>query len=490
MDGYIRVSRRMGREGPGYISPDVQREAIQRWADYKDVEIVAWHVDEDWSGGTHKRPGLEAAVERAVTGETGGIVSWKIDRFSRYTEGGLRDLRRLEEMNARLAFVTEDIDTSGPMGKFVYTVMLAMSEYFLDNIKAGWVTAKTRAMNRGVKLGPTPVGYRRADDGKLEPDPIEGPIVAGAFEAAAERGLQAAVDHLTDAKLVHADGKRAGRERSWTTSTVRRLLNNRSYLGEAIYGERHDRDAHPPLVARAIWEAAQPKEPRRRKPRREYPLSGLAQCGTCGEAMIGGNAGAGLRTYRCRASLKLWKGDQCPAPATTVAQGLEDYVRAALADFLRQRWTAHEDLEGELAQAEMELRDAEAELDSLVADASLRRTLGPDRFRQLVEGNVQTVDEAQARYRNAAGRAAHAFTIAEPELVESASHEELGVLARGGLEAVVVKRGRGRLEDRVRIIPKGVEAEAGISAAENAKDGGVEATARRRRQGRSRSKRR
>ena len=126
MDGYIRVSRRLGREGPGYISPDVQREAIERWAAYKDVEVDEWHVDEDWSGGTHERPGLERAIERATASETGGIVSWKIDRFSRYTEGGLRDLRRLEEAGARLAFVVEDIDTSGPMGKFVYTVMLAM----------------------------------------------------------------------------------------------------------------------------------------------------------------------------------------------------------------------------------------------------------------------------------------------------------------------------------------------------------------------------
>src|SRR5262245_57707927 len=33
MDGYVRVSRVGGREGPGYMSPDVQREAIERWAD-------------------------------------------------------------------------------------------------------------------------------------------------------------------------------------------------------------------------------------------------------------------------------------------------------------------------------------------------------------------------------------------------------------------------------------------------------------------------
>src|SRR5690242_20095117 len=120
MDGYIRVSTVRGRSGAGYISPAIQREAIERWAAYKDIEIVQWHVDEDQSGGTHDRPGLNEAVERAVTGQTGGIVSWRIDRFSRFTEGGLRDLRRLEEAGARLAFVTEDIDTSGPMGRFVY----------------------------------------------------------------------------------------------------------------------------------------------------------------------------------------------------------------------------------------------------------------------------------------------------------------------------------------------------------------------------------
>ena len=233
MDGYIRVSRRLGREGPGYISPDVQREAIKRWAAYKDVEVDEWHVDEDWSGGTHERPGLE----RATAGETGGIVSWKIDRFSRYTEGGLRDLRRLEEAGARLAFVVEDIDTSGPMGKFVYTVMLAMGEYFLDTIKAGWRVAKTRAHERGAKIGPTPLGYRRLPDGTLEQEPSEAPVVAEAFERAATGSLASALEFLEGLELVHQAGKRKDRPRSWTTGTVRRLLANRTYLGEVRWGD-------------------------------------------------------------------------------------------------------------------------------------------------------------------------------------------------------------------------------------------------------------
>src|SRR5688572_11965257 len=108
MDAYIRVSRRLGREGAGYISPVVQREAIERWAEYEGVRIAEWHFDEDEAGGTHERAGLELAVERALAGTTSGIVSWKSDRFSRFTEHGLRELRRLQAKDARLAFVVED----------------------------------------------------------------------------------------------------------------------------------------------------------------------------------------------------------------------------------------------------------------------------------------------------------------------------------------------------------------------------------------------
>jgi hypothetical protein len=37
MDGYVRVSRVAGREGPGYISPSVQREQIEGWAKLREV---------------------------------------------------------------------------------------------------------------------------------------------------------------------------------------------------------------------------------------------------------------------------------------------------------------------------------------------------------------------------------------------------------------------------------------------------------------------
>jgi DNA invertase Pin-like site-specific DNA recombinase len=98
IDAYLRVSRVGERAGvDSYSSPDVQREAIVRWATYKQVDIAAEHLDEDESGGTQERPGLERAIARAIAGETDGIIAYDISRFSRFTEGGLRDLRRLQD---------------------------------------------------------------------------------------------------------------------------------------------------------------------------------------------------------------------------------------------------------------------------------------------------------------------------------------------------------------------------------------------------------
>src|SRR5437762_2382403 len=94
MVGYIRVSRRMGRDGPGYISKDVQREAIQRWADYRDVRIVAWREDEDESGGTQNRPGLREAMRLVEDGEADGIACWRLNRFARNVSEALRDVKR------------------------------------------------------------------------------------------------------------------------------------------------------------------------------------------------------------------------------------------------------------------------------------------------------------------------------------------------------------------------------------------------------------
>lgn len=443
MDGYIRVSRRLGREGPGYISPKVQREAIERWAEYKGVRIAEWHVDEDESGGTHQRPGLELAVERALAGTTSGIVSWKIDRFSRYTEGGLRDLRRLQAKDARLAFVVEDIDTSGHIGKFVYTVMLAMSEYFLDSIKAGWRTAKARAVERGVHIGPTPLGYVRRPDGVLEVDEETGQVVTDAFGAAARGDLDAAVTLL----------RARAPERTWSSFTVRRLLANRTYLGEVRYGdELASEGGHEPLVGRAVFEAAQHVPTGQRRPRGDFPLSGVASCGTCGGKMVGARGGGdNRRMYRC--------ATRCDRPAVVSADLLEGHVVGVLQEAFEHPGFQVGSGQPDLAEVERTLLDAEAELDTFAADTTARRLLG-HRYHPALQARAQAVDDAREALREVLAASERSRVVIPAELWADLEPAELAEVLRGGLEAVVVRRGRVPIGDRVTVLPKGLDSDA------------------------------
>lgn len=458
IDAYIRVSRVLGRSGESYISPSVQRDAIQRWADYKHIEIGEWHVDEDWSGGTHQRPGLERAIQRAVSGQTGGIVAWKIDRFSRMTEHGLRDLRRLEDAGARLAFVTEDIDTSGPMGKFVYVLMLAMAELFLDNIKAAWVTAKTRAIDRGAVIGPTPFGYRRRDDGTLEPDPRQGPLVTEAYRLAAGRGLPSAAEHLE----VHAPGRR------WNTATVRRLLASRVYLGEARYGDLVQADAHEPLVSRSGWEAAQ-AAPSPRKRKAEFPLTGIPVCDSCGTHLVGSRGGSKdnrVRVYRCAATLSTFRGDKCAGGPTILADALEAFLRDRAREILSEMQVeiARPHDANRLAKLEREAVEAEVELAAFADDLTARRLLG-DRYHDALQARVDDAERKQAAYRKLASEALAEHTIPSADMLDDPVLFPLAL--RGIFDSITVRRGRGlAVADRVVLVEAQPDLGAGVAGPE------------------------
>jgi DNA invertase Pin-like site-specific DNA recombinase len=442
MDGYIRVSRRMGREGPGYISPSVQREAIIRWADYRGIEIIKWHIDEDQSGGTQDRPGLREAMRRVESSETGGIACWKINRFARNVAEAIQDVERIQGLGAHLVFVTEEIDTTGPMGSALLTIMLAVSKLERDNLVQGWKTAKGRAVDRGAKISPTPYGYLREPGGTLTPHPVEGTHITQAYHLAASQGIQVAHAYL----LAHAP------ERTWTPSTARRTLANRVYLGEVMHGSLVNAEAHEPLVTRAVWEAAQ-HEPTTRRKSAIFPLSGLAVCETCGNAMVGGRGGPkpGVRTYRCQATLSYFKGARCARGAHIVADRLEGHVRDQMRPVFAAFQLEARDIPADhLTLAERAMTEAEAELSAFAADLTARRVLG-HRYHENLTARAEALETAQDAYRRLARAQQARETLNAQGILDGDDAYLFGQLLRSILASIVVAPGRGALSDRVRI---------------------------------------
>lgn len=448
MDAYVRVSRKNGRDGEGYISPKVQREAIERWAEYKGVTIAEWHVDEDESGGTHDRPGLKRAVERCLNRQTGGVVSWKIDRFSRNTEEGLRELRTLDSVSARLAFVVEDLDTGTTYGRMIYTILLAVSEAFLGNITAGLAAAQLHAVERGAFVGPTPFGYLRIKDkrdervGCLVEDPKWGPVVRAAFKVAARDGMDATVEYLRE----HAP------HRQWRTDEVRKLMRSRAYLGEAwiTVGEKGNRKrrtnhvAHVALAELTVWTQAQ-TDPRPRRANGAYPLSGIATCADCGESLKGGLQTVPGRTpsrrYRCT-------NKACPGEMSIAADALENHVRAILrADATDASISLARPGGDDREAAEAALHQAESNRRRLSSNVDMLASMSDEDAAAMMGELALDVDAAAERYRAACAASSPrerrwvADELGDPEHLALAASDVLGVIAIG--------RGRRAITSRV-----------------------------------------
>ncbi|MEA2378747.1 MAG: site-specific recombinase [Thermoleophilaceae bacterium] len=473
MDAYLRVSRVGERAGAeSYGSPEDQREAIRRWAEYKGVEIVREHLDEDESGGSQERPGLEAAIARALAGETDGIVAYDISRFSRFTEGGLRDLRRLQEAGARLVFATEEIDTSTPHGRLIYTILLATHEAALEQHKARWRVTKARGIREGRQIGPTPVGYTRAREngkhGQLVPHPTEGPAIMRAFELAATQGLRAAVAHLQTTiptktfvarkrKTAERYGVKLGDsvtvEATWNPATVRRLLKQRVYLGAAYYGdELYNADAHEPLVDLDTWTLAQSEPDDRRARPADFPLTAFVRCASCGGNMAGSRSGSKAagnyrRMYKCT-------NRACARRVSVSAVPLEQLGRELLAthagtDSMRDPGPSPEALEPVRAA----LQAAETRLREWRADKEQREQLGDAAHAAVAETYEGNVAAAQRAYE-AMLQGAITWPLSAADIID-AQGAELGDAFDAYGRVLRVLPGRGKLGERVTLEPAG-----------------------------------
>jgi DNA invertase Pin-like site-specific DNA recombinase len=432
LDGYVRVSRIGGRQGEGYISPEDQRHAIEGYAHELGGEIVAWHDDQDFTGGNVERPGFQAALERIRSGKSDGLVVKRIDRFARSVPDGSAIVREIvDERDAIFASCEERIDPKTPDGRYMLNSFLNNAELFLNRIKAGWWTAKARAVARGVHIGPPPIGYQREKSQPLVPHPVYGPAITELFKRAG--------DAATDAELARWMTDRAPREsgQPWQSSEIRRWLSTRAYLGEVHYGSLVNLKAHDPLTDPETFERAQrqPGAPRRANGRK-FLLSGLVRCSCCRYSMSGFNYGGAdhaTPVYRCgRARTR-----GCSEASVIVAKRLEEHVVGLVRDHLRGLQLEAVDAGIDLAALEREVADAEAELVAFASDLDARRRLG--------EGGWQSAFEARANDRDEKRAArdrgySNSRVVAVPHDVDDLDHDALRDLLDGMIRHVFVRR--------------------------------------------------
>jgi DNA invertase Pin-like site-specific DNA recombinase len=310
--GYTRVSQVGGREGESFISPELQKEAIRGYAAAHGHKVVWLEPDLDVSGKSLDRPAFQKALAMVREGKADGIIAARLDRLTRKVSdlGRLVEWAETEKWN--LVAVDFGLDFSTSNGKLVANILGSVAEWELDNRTDGWRKARENAViERGIHVcDKAPIGYVKGEDGTLRVEPETAPAVTALFKLRAQKGT-------TWSDCVRLL-KEAGIDRN--INGVRKIVQNRVYLGEARSGDIVNPGAHEALVDDATWRAAQPRgEAPRKRTSDGYLLAGLIYCQSCGRRLSPGSG-----RYRCRPEMV--KGEECSAPAQVPAGKLEVLV--------------------------------------------------------------------------------------------------------------------------------------------------------------------
>ncbi|MGM1298497.1 recombinase family protein [Enterobacter hormaechei] len=142
--GYVRVST-------NDQNTDLQRQALER----AGCEQV---FEEKMSGTVANRPALKKLLRTLSEGDT--LVVWKLDRLGRSMRNLVLLVDELRQRGIHFKSHTDSIDTSSPMGRFIFHIMSALAEMerelIVERTRAGLAAAreKGRIGGRRPKLTP------------------------------------------------------------------------------------------------------------------------------------------------------------------------------------------------------------------------------------------------------------------------------------------------------------------------------------------------
>jgi DNA invertase Pin-like site-specific DNA recombinase len=136
----------------------MQIREIREYVLRRGWKIAAEYIDAGVSGAKDSRPELNRLMADAHWRKFDAVVVWKFDRFARSVSHLLRALDTFRSLGIEFVSLTEQLDTSTPTGKMVFTVLCAVAELerslIAERVKAG-LRAKGKKLGRPRKLANT-----------------------------------------------------------------------------------------------------------------------------------------------------------------------------------------------------------------------------------------------------------------------------------------------------------------------------------------------
>jgi DNA invertase Pin-like site-specific DNA recombinase len=133
--------------------PKMQTRELREYCKHRGWKVCGEYVDEGISGAKDNRPELNKLMHDAHRRRFDAVVVWRFDRFARSVSHLLRALENFKALGVEFVSLSEQVDTSTPTGKMVFTVLGAVAELerslIAERVKAGLRNARAK----GIRLG-------------------------------------------------------------------------------------------------------------------------------------------------------------------------------------------------------------------------------------------------------------------------------------------------------------------------------------------------
>jgi DNA invertase Pin-like site-specific DNA recombinase len=131
----------------------LQTRELQQFAVARGWEIAGEYVDSGVSGTKDSRPELNRLIADAHKRRFDVVCVWRFDRFARSVSHLLRALETFKALGIDFVSFSEQMDTSTPAGKMVFTVLGAVAELerslIVERVRAGLRNARARGKTLG-----------------------------------------------------------------------------------------------------------------------------------------------------------------------------------------------------------------------------------------------------------------------------------------------------------------------------------------------------
>ena len=246
---YLRVSTEdQAREG---FSLPEQKERLETFCKFKGYEIIDYYEDAGISAKTgNHRPEFERLKDDIKAKKINTIVALKLDRITRSIYDWENLMTFLDENDAYLDCVNDEINTTTANGKMISRLLMSVSQNEIERTSERTKVGMAGAIKNGHIPHQAPLGYKH-ENKKLVIDYSSKDIVVRIFDLYYNGLSYKKISNLFNEENV------LGRN-NWRDTSIIAILENEIYKGDFVHGKR---TKHPtyyenvvePIVSKEMW---------------------------------------------------------------------------------------------------------------------------------------------------------------------------------------------------------------------------------------------